>query len=151
VNRTALDLIRNIGDAEMKRLAAVVAILFLAGCAWQVQMMPRDSGKVYVGEGRGDGRGGGEVTITIEGRKYSGPVMRTASTDSFGFLQLYGSRGQSAFATSASFGGTIYVKALLSSPDNHGLRCDLTGDGAGHLGGICVDDDKRVYDVLARR
>jgi hypothetical protein len=45
----------------------------------------------------------------------------------------------------------VYVKALLSSPDNRGLRCDLTGDGMGHLGGICVDDDKRIYDVLAHR
>jgi hypothetical protein len=135
----------------MKRLAVLIAALALNGCAWQVQMMPRDSGKVYVGEGHGDGLGGGQVSITIEGRKYSGPVMRTASTDSFGFFQLYGSRGQSTFGTTASVGGTVYVKGLLSSPDNHGLRCDLTGDGMGHLGGICIDDDKRIYDVLAHR
>jgi hypothetical protein len=123
------------------------------GCAsqWQVQMMPRDSGKVYVGDGRGDGRGGGQVLITIEGRTYSGPIMRTASSETFGFVQLYGARGQTVVGTTASGGGTVYVKALLASADNHGLRCDLSGDGMGHLGGICVDDEKRVYDVLAHR
>jgi hypothetical protein len=135
----------------MKRLAVSLVGLTLAGCAWQVQMMPRDSGKVYVGEGRGDGLGGGQMSIMVEGRRYSGPVMRTASTDSFGFSELYGSKGQAAYGTTTSFGGTVYVKALLSTPDNYGLRCDLTGDGMGHLGGICVDDDKRVYDVLAHR
>jgi hypothetical protein len=135
----------------MHRLTGLLVALALSGCAWEVQMMPRESGKVYVGEGRGDGLGGGHVTITIDGRTYSGPVMRTASDNSFGFFQLYGSGGRSTFGTTASFGGTIYVKALLSSPDNHGLRCDLTGDGMGHLGGICVDDDKRVFDALAHR
>src|ERR1700733_8453224 len=100
-------------------------------------MMPRDSGKVYVGEGRGDGRGGGQVSVIIEGRVYSGPVMRTTSDESFGLMQLYGPRGQSAFGTTASVGGTIQVKAPLASTDNHGLRCDRSGDSMGHLGGIC--------------
>jgi hypothetical protein len=135
----------------MRVAILMIAALGLSGCAWQVEMMPRDSGKVYVGQGRGDGLGGGTITIDIDGRTYSGPAMRTASSDSYGFFQAYGPRGQSTFGTTASAGGTIYVKALLASADNHGLRCDFSGDGTGHLGGICVDDDKRVYDVLANR
>ena len=114
-------------------------------------MMPRDSGKIYLGTGKGDGFGGESLTIVVDGRTYTGPVMRTGSNESFGFFQAYGSRGSSAFGLAQTFGGTVYVKALLSSSDNSGMRCDLTGDGAGHLGGICVDDRGRVYDVLANR
>ena len=113
--------------------------------------MPRDSGKIYIGTGHGDGFGGGSITITVEGRTYTGSVMRTASNDSFGFFQAYGAGSGGISGSDAVIGGTVYVKALLSSPDNHGLRCDLTGDNRGHLGGICVDDEKRVYDVLASR
>jgi hypothetical protein len=138
-------------------LAVLLAdvVVTLGGCAggsrWQVQMMPRDSGTVYSGVGQGDGSGGGSVAITIEGRTYTGPVVRTAANESFGFFQAYGSRGVNAIGGSQSFGGTVYVKGILSSPDNRGLRCDLTGDGHGHLGGICVDDKGRVYDVVASR
>lgn len=139
------------GRGMMKRFLALTAVVALSGCTWQVQMMPRDSGKIYVGSGQGDGMGGGTMVITIEDRTYSGAVMRTGSDQSFGLFQTYGGRGGNTFGTASAFGGTIYVKALLSSPDNHGLRCDLQGDGMGHLGGICVDDLQRVYDVLAHR
>lgn len=47
-----------------------------------------------------------------------------------------------------TYGGTNMFKAILSAPGNHGLRCDLTSDGAGHGGGICVDDENRVYDII---
>lgn len=130
-----------------------LALLVLPGCAhtWHVQMMSRDSGKVYTGVGQGNGLGGGTVTITINGRTYTGPVVRTAANESFGFFQEYGSNGANSLGFSQLVDGTVYVKAILSSPDNKGLRCDLTGDGRGHLGGICLDDRGRVYDVVASR
>jgi hypothetical protein len=133
--------------------ALLLAVVGSAGCArtWQVQMLPRDSGKIYTGMAQGDGSGGGRVTITIEDETYTGPAIRTSANESFGFSQAYGSRGLNTFGIAQSFGGTVYVKAILSSADNHGLRCDLSGDGHGHLGGICVDDKARVCDVVATR
>ena len=121
------------------------AIVGLSGCAstWHLQMMSRDSGKVYSGIAQGDGSGGGSVTVTIEDRSYTGPAVRTAANESFGFFQTYGRGGLNAVGSTQSFGGTVY--------DNSGLRCDLTGDGHGHLGGICLNDKGRVYDVVASR
>ncbi|MEX3979136.1 hypothetical protein AB4Y45_09140 [Paraburkholderia sp. EG287A] len=81
---------------------------------------------------------------------HSGPVVRVASNDTFGFATAYGvnSRGQSATAiSSASSIGDKYAKAILSSTDGHGLRCDLVGQFP-TAGGICVDDQRRVYDVV---
>jgi hypothetical protein len=89
----------------------------------------------------------GTMTIEIDGHTYSGPMFRTASNDTFGFFQAYGGT-RSVFGMSQSFGGNVAVKAILSSSDDHGLRCDMTGDGRGHGGGICLDDQGRVFDVL---
>jgi hypothetical protein len=110
-------------------------------------MMPRDSGTVYRGVANGNGMGSGTMTVEIDGRTYSGPMFRTASSDTFGFFQAYGGT-RNVFGTSQTFGGTVAVKAILSSADNHGLRCDMTGDGRGHAGGICLDDHSQVFDVL---
>jgi len=141
---------RALSSARLGAIGILVVIV-VAGCTWQVRMMPRDTGKVYLGSGKGDGFGGGTITMPIDGKIYTGPVMRVSSSDSFGFFQAFGSHGASVSGVTQSFGGTINVKAILSSSDDSGLRCDFTGDGAGHLGGICVDDRSRVYDVLANR
>src|SRR5258706_72018 len=110
-------------------------------------MMPRDSGTVYRGIANGNGMGGGTMTVEIEGHTYSGPMFRTGSNDSFGFFQAYGGT-RSVVGVSQTVGGAVTIKGILSSADNRGLRCDLTGDGRGHGGGICVDDHGRVFDVL---
>jgi hypothetical protein len=113
-------------------------------------MMPRDSGKVYSGTVQGSATGAGAMTIDIDGQTYTGPVIRTGSSDSFGFIQQYGKRGMVSTGTMASVGGTATVKAILSSPAGRGLRCELTSDGSGG-GGICVDDLGRVLDAIVGR
>jgi hypothetical protein len=94
--------------------------------------MARD-GKIYTGTAEGNGFGSGSMTVTIDDKTYTGPMVRTAINSEF-----------------ASGGGTVQAEALLSTSDGHGLRCHLTGDGAGHGGGVCVDDGKRTYDVILR-
>lgn len=128
-------------------LAAVVA---LSGCAGYVQMMPRDSGKVYSGTVQGSATGAGTMTIDLDGQTFTGPLVRTGSSDSFGFIQQYGKRGMMSTGTMASVGGTATVKAILSSPAGRGLRCEFTSDGSGG-GGVCVDDQGRVLDAIVGR
>lgn len=124
-------------------------VALLSGCAGYVQMMPRDSGKVYSGVVQGSVTGSGTMSIDIDGQTYSGPVVRTGSNDSFGFIQQYGKRGMST-GTMTSFGSTASVKAILSSPAGRGLRCEFTSDGSGG-GGVCVDDQGRVLDAIVGR
>ncbi len=131
----------------MKRILFAMLAALVSSCALNLQMMPRDSGKIYSGTANDTGAGTGTISVTIDDRKYSGTWTRVSSGDTFGFAQLYGG-GRSAFGTYQSFGGPRFIKALMSSPDNHGLRCDLTSDGFGHGGGICVDDTQRVFDVI---
>lgn len=135
----------------MKNTASILAaVLALSGCAGYVQMMPRDSGKVYSGAVQGSATGAGSMTIDIDGQTYTGPVVRTSSGDSFGFIQQYGTKTGVSTGSMVSVGGTATVKAILSSPAGRGLRCEFTSDGSGG-GGICVDDQGRVLDAIVGR
>ncbi|MDP2784903.1 MAG: hypothetical protein Q8O38_09985 [Sulfurimicrobium sp.] len=131
-------------------VAACVAPLILSGCTGFVQMMPRDSGKVYSGTVQGSATGAGTMTITIDGEQFTGPVVRTGSSDSFGVIQQYGAKTGVMTGTVVSAGGTASVKAILSSPAGRGLRCEFTSDGSGG-GGVCVDDKGRVLDAIVGR
>lgn len=136
---------------QILKFSGSVALLavILTGCAGYVQMMPRDSGKVYSGTVQGSVTGSGTMSIDIDGQRYTGPVVRTGSNDSFGFIQQYGKRGIST-GTIATAGGTATVKAILSSPAGRGLRCEFTSDGSGG-GGICVNDQGSVLDAIVGR
>ena len=134
----------------MHKIFLVIVALLIAGCVGltgQMTIMPRDGGQVYTGIVHADGFGAGTITMTIEGRTYTGPFARTATADSFGFFQTYGRGGRSTGLAQTS-GGHNVGKAILSSPDNHGMRCDIEGDGMGHGGAICLDDQKRLYDAV---
>lgn len=124
--------------------------LFLAGCSGFIQMMPRDSGKVYSGTVQGSATGAGAMSILIDGEQFTGPVVRTGSSDSFGFIQQYGGKAGFSSSSVVSIGGTATVKAILSSQNGRGLRCEFTSDGSGG-GGVCVDDTGRVLDAVVGR
>lgn len=113
-------------------------------------MMPRDSGKVYSGTVQGSATGAGTMSISIDGEQFTGPVVRTGSSDSFGFIQQYGGKSGFSSGSVVSVGGTATVKAILSSQNGRGLRCEFTSDGSGG-GGICVDDTGRVLDAVVGR
>ena len=66
---------------------AVACCLLVVSCSWPVQMMPRDAGTVYRGVANGNGMGSGTMSVDIDGRLYSGPMFRTASSDAFGFFR----------------------------------------------------------------
>ncbi len=136
----------------MKKISLVAfAALALAGCAstWQLQVMPRDSGTIYHGVWQNSGTGTSTMTITLPGGTYTGPVVRTTSAHTYGFYESFGWRGFGpGFGTVDFYGGTVRMKALLASPDGKGLRCDFSGDSY-HMGGVCADDSRHVYDVIA--
>lgn len=131
----------------------IVVVTSLAGCAYNVTLMPRDSGRTFTGELHSDGGGSGTMSVMLDDGLCTGPAARVASNQSFGFANTYGSntRGQfaSAFST-ISIAGDTTVKAILSCAGGSGLRCDMTGRDA-TAGGVCVDDKGRVFDVLVIR
>ncbi len=135
----------------MEKLVCYAGLaLVLAGCSGMVQMMPRDSGKVYTGTVQGSVTGSGVMSITIDSEQYTGPIVRTSSGDSVGLIQQYGKRSGSSFGTVTTIGSTAGIKGILSSPNGRGLRCEFTSDGSGG-GGVCVDDQGRVFDAIVSR
>ena len=127
-------------------IALGLVITAFTGCVVhrQVQLMPRDSGTIYIGTMQGS-LGSGSMTVVIDGRTYTGPAVVTGSNESFGFFQTYGG-GRTATGISESVASRVTLKAILASTDGHGLRCDIAGDGNGHGSAICVDDKGRIYD-----
>lgn len=129
----------------MKKLIAILAIATLSGCAYTMQLMPRDSGKIYQGQIQSNGTGSGTLSVTLDGKTCSGTFVTVSSGDTFGFAQTFGSRGVST-GTLATASGSAQYKALLTCSDGTGLRCDVTGSSSG--GGVCVDSNNRVYDMM---
>jgi hypothetical protein len=138
-----------------KMLLAAVAALALSGCAYQLTAMPRDSGKVYYGEATSNGMGSGPISLTIEERTYTGRWVVATRDDSFTILNTYGKNSRGGVATGTGFaqtyGGGGTLKAMLSSADGKGMRCELSGTSSGTGGGVCMDDAGRVFDIQYSR
>lgn len=137
-------------NLTLRHILVALTTLVLTGCSGMIQLMPRDSGKVYSGTVQGSITGTGVIAIPIDGEQYTGPVVRTSSSDSTGLLQQYGKRSGVSFGSMASVGGTATLKGILSSSNGRGLRCEFTSDGSGG-GGVCADDQGRVFDALVSR
>lgn len=137
-------------NLTLRYILVALPPLVLTGCSGMIQLMPRDSGKVYSGTVQGSITGTGVIAITIDGEQYTGPVVRTSSIDSAGLLQQYGKRSGASFGSTTSVGGTATLKGILSSPNGRGLRCEFTSDGSGG-GGVCSDDQGRVFDAIVSK
>ncbi len=137
----------------MRGFIVLIAALALSGCAttYQLTVMPRDSGKLYSGVAEDGGSGEGRISISIEGRNYTGTWVETAPSTTTGFVTGFGFRrgGMGSFITMDNPQGGE-SKALLTAPDGSGLRCDFRSSG-GRGGGVCTDDKGRAYDVQVRR
>lgn len=135
----------------MKRnLFTILLVVNLTACSGMIQLMPRDSGKIYAGTVQGSITGTGVITVAIDSEQYTGPVVRTSSSDSAGLIQQYGKRTGTSFGSVTTVGGTATLKGILSSPNGRGLRCEFSSDGNGG-GGVCVDDQGRVFDAIVSR
>jgi hypothetical protein len=141
------------------RLLVAGALAALAGgCAttqYQLTLMPRDSGKLYQGVAEDTGGPEGAISVTIEGRTYTGTWVEVVPDRTTGYVSGgYGYRGYGGWG----MGGTMSMdnpsggaaKALLRSADGAGLRCDLRGGSGRAGGGVCRDDKGLEYDVQLR-
>jgi len=143
------------------RILILAATLALSGCGithYQLAVMPRDSGKVYSGVAEETGYGEGRISVTIEERTYNGTWVQATPEYTSGYVTGgYGWGGRRGGWGGWGLGGTVTMdnpqgaasKALLSSADGQGLRCDFTS-GQGRGGGVCRDDRGREYDVQLR-
>jgi hypothetical protein len=137
----------------MRTFIILVAALALGGCAttYQLSVMPRDSGKIYSGTAESSGGAEGRVSITIENKTFNGTWVQLSSD--YGTAYVSGGwgwhRGWGAGVATYDNPNGAESKALLTSADGSGLRCNFRG-GYGYGGGVCRDDSGREYDVQLR-
>ena len=140
----------------MRIVVTVIAALALTGCAttYQMSLMPRDSGKIYSGVVTDTGAGQGPISVTIEGKTYNGSWVQSTPDRTTAYVTGGFGWGRRGFG---GLGSLITIdnpngaegKALLTSSDGAGLRCDFrSGHSTG--GGVCRDDRGREYDVQMR-
>lgn len=142
--------------AMTRHLGAIALAAFAAGCAttYNLTLMPRDSGKLYHGVAEGAGGTEGTMSITIEGRTYTGTWVEVVADRASAHVTAgIGSRRSWATGGIVIFDnpGAGEAKALLRSPDGAGLRCDLRGGTGRTGGGVCRDDKGLEYDVQIRQ
>jgi hypothetical protein len=140
------------------RYTAIIMALALAGCAstYELSVMPRDSGMIYTGTAQDTGGGEGPINITIDGKAYTGTWIETQPSTTTGYVMGGIGWGRRGFGGLGSFitmdnpqGGE--AKALLTSPDGSGMRCDFKSGVERRGGGVCKDDRGREYDVQIRK
>jgi hypothetical protein len=141
-----------------KALISLAIALLAGGCAtsYQLQLMPRDSGKLYQGFAEGSTSAEGRISITIEDKVYNGTWVSVVPERSTGYVSGGFGYGRWGYGYGAGFGSISMdnpnggeAKALLTAADGSGLRCDFRGSwGSG--GGVCRDDKGRDYDVQMR-
>jgi len=135
----------------------LAAALALSGCAttYQLSIMPRDSGTLYAGVAEDNGSGEGPISVTIENKTYNGTWVQTTPDHTTGYVSggwgWGGRRGGFAMGSMITLDNPqgSEAKALLSSADGAGLRCDFRA-GYGRGGGVCRDDRGKEYDVQLR-
>jgi hypothetical protein len=138
------------------RILILAAALALCGCAttYQLSVMPRDSGKIYTGVAHDNGSGEGPISVTIENKTYNGTWVQATPDRTTGYVTGgfgWGRRGGFGLGSMITLDNPqgSEAKALLSSADGAGLRCDFRS-GQGHGGGVCRDDRGKEYDVQLR-
>ena len=140
----------------MNRIFLLAAALALSGCAttYQLSVMPRDSGRIYAGTAETTADGQGRISISIDGKAYSGTWVHTAPERAHGFVTGgfgWGRRGWGGLGTMVTIDNPqgAESKALLTAADGSGLRCDFRS-GYSTGGGVCRDDRGKEYDVQLR-
>jgi hypothetical protein len=138
------------------KLCLLFVILATAGCAnppsatQPVELMSRDDNIVSHGTVSSHFPRTTRLVVDVDRRIYVGNSAATAPNQTFGFVHTYG-HGRYNPATSALLESRSYQRAVLSSTDNHILRCDFRNAEGQQLDGICVDDFGRIYDVVTPR
>jgi hypothetical protein len=138
------------------RILILAGALALSGCAttYQLSVMPRDSGTIYSGIAQDNGSGEGPISVTIENKTYNGTWVQATPDRTTGYVTGgfgWGRRGGFGLGSMITLDNPqgSEAKALLSSADGAGLRCDFRS-GQGHGGGVCRDDRGKEYDVQLR-
>ena len=137
----------------MRSAISSLLTLILWGCAYlppevsSLQVTARDGGLVYYGTIKHELPAVVTITVEVDRRVYSGRFELTGANETFGFYRAYGPP-DAVPRTAQDLSRTNYTRAILSSSDYRILRCDFTDTGGRQANGVCVDDARRVYDVV---
>ena len=136
----------------MKKLLAYLILIFVAGCAHQLELYSRDGGANGTGTAQEAGK---QITINLDGSVYKGTYTydggKTIISNAYGSATAYsGNRSATAYGNSTS---TSYIpgsglgRVFAHSQDGKSLRCEFSYSQGSGLG-VCEDNDNKPYDLV---
>lgn len=143
-----------------KFIALVGMVLTLSGCAASLTFVDRENGSSYYGKTEGATiNGNGEVSSEIDGIKYSGTWIYSASGGGYSLSNsnatVSGSRGYaSGFGSSTSLFSSAQGNGLINMKSTTGqfIRCVFNFNTLSNTGmGECQRNDGRLFDVQLKR
>lgn len=134
-----------------KIISALIATVFLNGCAHQLELISRDNSGNGIGNAQEMGK---QITINLNGQTFKGTYvydgMKVISTTSSGTATAYsGYRSATAYGNGYS---STYVPGsgngrVLATSGNNSLRCDFNYSNGSGIG-YCQDNSGKEYDLL---
>lgn len=126
------------------KIAIIISVLLLSGCAGNLLLHPRDGGdKAYGAFNTGDK----SMEVTSGGKRYAGGYVTNAG-GSVTTAQAF-SGGASAFGTGQTFHGGNSGVALLAAADGDTMRCEFNYQGLRAIG-VCQTRAGRVFDLVTQ-
>jgi hypothetical protein len=140
-------------EAPTRALATCSLLLLLGGCvtSHSFYLMGRTSGMTGSGVVPANGRGGGDIAISLGGKVYKGRWVYMEAGGSVGFsttTAFSGAQSATAIGTFAALptGGNGSISA--AAPDGTVLRCAFDFSEWNLKGvGVCQDNHGEIYDL----
>lgn len=151
----------------------IIALVFalLSGCAAKLNFIDRSNGEIHIGTTGGTSGGSGDATATIDGVKFSGPWIYSASGGGYSLSNFSSTSSATGTATSGlstatthGFGSTngsmstfavsAHGNGLINLRGENGMymRCVFSFNTMSNTGiGQCLRNDGREYDLTIKR
>ena len=124
-------------------------LLLLGGCSGHnLALVEREQGTIITGSLPGSLEITGEMELKLEEETYKGNWIVVRGGE-FPLLKRFGKEMLFDSGAPAAQGPVRYGKIYLRSEEGGSLRCEFKYYEAGETGtGICMDKEKRIYDLL---
>lgn len=135
----------------MRLALATAFVAALTGCAYPLQVLPRDGSPAGIGAANS---GGKTVVIAMDGKTYRGTYVHDGGAvipvNSFGTATAFGRAGATTVTGSSSSLGYVPGSGngrLIAMADGDTLRCEFTYISGSGLG-ACQDNAGKAYDLV---
>jgi hypothetical protein len=130
---------------------AILCLAALSGCGHNLYLVGRSTGKTGHARVVAAGTSGGDITIDLGGKRYTGQwvfVRSGGSIDIGSATAFSGTHSATGFANVAALPTQGNGSIIAAADDGTRLRCIFDYNAFGQTGlGVCQDTQGEIYDL----